>query len=306
MVDILEIKEIKIASFTLITSSVQAILAFIYAVVLLIFASIAGSILASFVPGFGSFIAFGAAALIIIYPISAFFIGLMVQFFSALLYNILVPRVGGVKLGLEGDELVEIPAVSFALILSIIGAVWAFIVGLFLAAVIVPMFAFLGSASSTIPTMTNVTGVPMVTGAAAGVAGIFGALILIIGLPIAVFIIGFISNALAAIFYNFIATRIAKAKLEFEKVSNTLHELKSVPPIPAALSIAVVFTIFGIFAGILNLIRFSLQGDVLLGVGALVGEIIWYFILYFVSVALGAFFYNYLVPKIGGIKLKLE
>jgi uncharacterized protein (DUF2164 family) len=302
----LEIKEIKIASFTLITSSVQAILAFIYAVVLLIFASIAGSILASFVPGFGSFIAFGAAALIIIYPISAFFIGLMVQFFSALLYNILVPRVGGVKLGLEGDELVEIPAVSFALILSIIGAVWAFIVGLFLAAVIVPMFAFLGSASSTIPTMTNVTGVPMVTGAAAGVAGIFGALILIIGLPIAVFIIGFISNALAAIFYNFIATRIAKAKLEFEKVSNTLHELKSVPPIPAALSIAVVFTIFGIFAGILNLIRFSLQGDVLLGVGALVGEIIWYFILYFVSVALGAFFYNYLVPKIGGIKLKLE
>ncbi len=306
MVDILEIKEIKIASFTLITSSVQAILAFIYAVVLLIFAGIAGSILASFVPGFGSFIAFGAAALIIIYPISAFFIGLMVQFFSALLYNILVPRVGGVKLGLEGDELVEIPVVSFALILSIIGAVWAFIVGLFLAAVIVPLFAFLGSAASTIPTMTNVTDVPMVTGAAAGVAGIFGALILIIGLPIAVFVIGFISNALAAIFYNFIATRIAKAKLEFEKASDTLHELKSVPPIPAALSIAVVFTIFGIFAGILDLIRFSLQGDVVLGVGALVGEIIWYFILYFVSVALGAFFYNYLVPKIGGIKLKLE
>jgi len=306
MVNILEIKEIKIASFTLITSSVQAILAFIYAVVLLIFASIAGSILASFVPGFGSFIAFGAAALIIIYPISAFFIGLMVQFFSALLYNILVPRVGGVKLGLEGDELVEIPVVSFALILSIIGAVWAFIVGLFLAAVIVPLFAFLGSAASTIPTMTNVTDVPMVTGAAAGVAGIFGALILIIGLPIAVFVIGFISNALAAIFYNFIATRIAKAKLEFEKASDTLHELKSVPPIPAALSIAVVFTIFGIFAGILDLIRFSLQGDVVLGVGALVGEIIWYFILYFVSVALGAFFYNYLVPKIGGIKLKLE
>lgn len=306
MVNILEIKEIKIASFTLITSSVQAILAFIYAVVLLIFAGIAGSILASFVPGFGSFIAFGAAALIIIYPISAFFIGLMVQFFSALLYNILVPRVGGVKLGLEGDELVEIPVVSFALILSIIGAVWAFIVGLFLAAVIVPLFAFLGSAASTIPTMTNVTDVPMVTGAAAGVAGIFGALILIIGLPIAVFVIGFISNALAAIFYNFIATRIAKAKLEFEKASDTLHELKSVPPIPAALSIAVVFTIFGIFAGILDLIRFSLQGDVVLGVGALVGEIIWYFILYFVSVALGAFFYNYLVPKIGGIKLKLE
>ena len=198
MVDILEIKEIKIASFTLITSSVQAILAFIYAVVLLIFAGIAGSILASFVPGFGSFIAFGAAALIIIYPISAFFIGLMVQFFSALLYNILVPRVGGVKLGLEGDELVEIPVVSFALILSIIGAVWAFIVGLFLAAVIVPLFAFLGSAASTIPTMTNVTDVPMVTGAAAGVAGIFGALILIIGLPIAVFVIGFISNAISS------------------------------------------------------------------------------------------------------------
>ncbi len=44
----------------------------------------------------------------------------------------LVPRLGGIKLGLEGDEVKNVPVVPFALIMAGVGAVWAFIIGLLL------------------------------------------------------------------------------------------------------------------------------------------------------------------------------
>ena len=51
----------------------------------------------------------------------------------------LVPRLGGVKLGLEGDEVTSLPVVPFALILSAVAAVWALIMGLVLTAAILPL-----------------------------------------------------------------------------------------------------------------------------------------------------------------------
>jgi hypothetical protein len=80
----------------------------------------------------------------------------MVSFFSVMLYNVLVPRLGGVKLELEGNEVEKIPVISFSLILSAIGAIWAFIVGLVLAAVFSPLFSFISSIS-TIPAAANIT-----------------------------------------------------------------------------------------------------------------------------------------------------
>lgn len=301
-----EIKSIELTPFTLMSSSVQAILAFIVAIIMLIVFGIAGAV----IPQFGAAVALVGVAMIVIYPISAFFIGLATNFFSAFLYNSLVSRLGGVKLELEGSDITTIPVVPFALILSVIEAIWAFIVGLFLAAASAPLIALLSSSiplvSQAIANATNATNATIPTGAAVGSIGVVGALLLIIGLPIAVFIFGFIGHALAAIFYNYIATRVAKFKLEFEKVSETLHELKSIPVVPAALSIAIVFTIFGIIQGIINLISRSAAGDPAGGVGALIGNIIGSFIIYFIVVALAAWIYNFLVPRIGGIKLDLE
>jgi hypothetical protein len=301
-----EIKSIELAPFTLMSSSVQAILAFIMAIIMLIVFSIAGAV----IPQIGTAIALIGVAMIVIYPISAFFIGLTANFFTAFLYNSLVSRLGGVKLELEGNDIIAIPVVPFALILSVIEAIWAFIIGLFLAAASAPIIALLSSSipviSQAIANATNTTGATMPTGAALGSAGVVGALLLIIGLPIAVFIFGFIGHALAAIFYNYIATRAAKLKLEFAKVSDTLHELKTIPVVPAALSIAIVFTIFGLIQGIIRLISFSAAGDATAGVIALISDIIGNFIIYFIFVALAAWIYNFLVPKIGGIKLDLE
>lgn len=304
-----EIKSIELAPFTLITSSVQAIIAFILAVLTLIFFAIAGAV----IPQFGAAIVLIGVAAIIVYPVSAYFLGIMVNFFSAYLYNGLVPRLGGVKLELEGNTLTEIPVVPFALILAVVETIWAFILGLVLAAASAPLLGLLSSSApeisqilTNITTAANATGAAIPTGSAIGGIGIIGAIALIIGLPIVVFIGGFIGHALMAIFYNYIAIRVSKIQLEFEKVSDTLHELKTVPVVPAALSIAVVFTIFGIIQGIVSLIQNSAAGNVAAGVGSLIGQIVGNFIVYFILVALAAWFYNYLVPRMGGIKLDLE
>lgn len=308
MVDVKEIKSVKLAPFTLMSSSIQAILAFIAAILMLIVFGAIAALVPQFTV-FGAVIAWLGVALVIIYPIAAFFIGLATNFFTALLYNGLVPRLGGVKLGLEGNEVTEVPVVSFALILAAVEAIWAFIIGLFLAAVIAPFTALLSSSipviAEAIANATNTTGAAMPTGAAVGAGGAVLALLLIIGLPIAVFVIGFIGHALAAIFYNFIATRVAKIKLEFAAISGTLHELKSIPVLPAALAAAVVFAIFGFLVGLMNLITISISGDPITGIITLIVDIIVYFVEYFIIVALAAIIYNYLAPRIGGIKLDL-
>jgi len=76
---------------------------------------------------------------------------------------------------------------------------------------------------------TNATGAAMPTGVQFGAAGIVVSLVLIIGLPIMVFVFGFIWNALFAIFYNYLVTRVAKIQLEFSQISENLHELKNIP-----------------------------------------------------------------------------
>ena len=309
MVDIKEIKSVKLAPFTLMSSSVNAILGFIAAIIMFI---VFGTI-ASLIPGFegiGSFITFAGAALIIIYPISAFFISLATSFFSVLLYNGLVSRLGGVKLGLDGNELINIPVVSFSLILASIEAIWAFIIGIFLTAAILPVIAGLSSSiptiSQAIANATNATNATLPTGAALGAGGAILAVFMIIGLPIIVFITGFIGHALAAIFYNYVAVRIAKVQLNFTATTGALFDLTSIPVVPAALAIAIVFAIFGFLRGLANLATLSANGNAVGGVESLIAMTIGSFVGYFILTALVAIFYNVLAPRIGAVKLELE
>ncbi len=309
MVDVKEIKSVKLAPFTLMSSSIHAILAFIAAIITLI----AFGIIAAFIPEasiFGAVITSAGAALIIIYPIAAFFMYLAISFFSILLYNGLAPRLGGIKLELEGNEVTNIPVVSFSLILAAIEAIWAFIIGVFLAAAVAPVFTALSSSipvvSQAIANATNATNMTIPTGQAVAAGGVFLAIILVIGLPIMAFIFGFIGNALGAIFYNYIATKVSKIQLNFDAVTGTLKNLTSIPVIPASLAVAVVFTIFGLIRGLGDLARLSANGDAVGGVLALIGSIVGYFIAYFIGTALITIFYNALAPRIGAVKLELE
>ena len=294
MVDVKEIKSVQLTPFTKMSASIYGIIGLIAAILLfiaLVIIQATGAItqLGQFnvVTGLG-------LPLIILLPIGAFFTTIIASFFSVLLYNTLVPRIGGIKLELEGNDVENIPVVSFALILAAIGAIWAFIIGLVLAAVISPLFSLIGTlpqAANLTANFTNVTGAALPSGVNFGAVGVIVTLLLIIGLPILVFVFGFIWNALFAIFYNYLVIRVAKIKLEFASISGTLQELKHIPVLQTALAVALVYAILGIIFGILS---------------KNYAEFFTNFVQYFIQTALIAILYNYLAPKIGSIKLNLE
>lgn len=297
MVDVKEIKSLKLTPFTKMSAVIYGILGLIGALVMLVALSIIQ--VAGVLPQIGQFnlVTGIGIPLIILLPIGAFFSTIVASFFSVMLYNTLVPRLGGVKLELEGNEVEKIPVISFSLILSAIGAIWAFIIGLVLSAVISPLFSLISAISASpaaaniTANITNASGATIPTGAEIGSAGIVVSIVLIIGLPIMAFVFGFIWNALFALFYNYIVTRVTKIQLEFGQITESLHELKQIPVIPTALAVALVYTLLGLISGILS-------GNY--------GEFISNFIIYFIETALIALLYNYLAPKIGTIKLNLE
>jgi hypothetical protein len=295
MVDVKEIKSVELVPFTLMTSSVSAILALIYAIILLItFGAIA-----AFIPMAGLVLASLGISMIILFPLGTFLVYITISFVTALIYNMLVPRLGGVKLGLEGNEIKELPVVSYALILAAVEAVWAFIIGLFLALLLVPMTTLL---STLIPIAGQAMNATNLTGSAVGTGGVIIALMLIIGLPIMVFIFGFIGHALAAIFYNFIIPKVGGVRLELA-AAGTAHEITSIPVVAASLAIASVALIFGIIYGILQLITLASMGDAVGGIVALIMYIITYFVGTFIMVAIITIIYNFLAPRIGGVQL---
>jgi len=297
MIDVKEIKKVKLTPFTRMSASIYAILGFVAALAALIMLIIvqAAGVTGQLAPQFANFnwITGLGIPLIVIFPIGAFLVTVTASFISAMLYNILVPRLGGIKLELEGEDVVKIPVVAYSLILSAIGAIWAFIGGLLAAAFIAPFFSLLSSVpipSEIAANITNATG-NAINGSVFGPIGIIVTLLLVIGMPIMVFVFGFIWNALFAIFYNYIVTRVAKIKLEFANLTGSLYELKNIPVLPTALAVALLYALLGIISGILN------QNY---------GEFITNFIFYFIGTAIAAKSYNYLAPKIGSIKLNLE
>ncbi len=305
MVDVKEIKSIELVPFTLMTSSIGAILALIYAIILLITLGV----LAAVIPTAGLIFASLGISLIVLYPIGTFLVYITLSFVTALIYNMLVPRLGGIKLGLEGDEVRSVPVVSFALIMAGVAAVWAFIIGLLLAAFIVPLTTLVSTiiplVSSIAANATNITPATLPTGSVVGTGGVVIALLLIIAMPILVFVLGFIAHALAAIFYNIIIPRVGGVKLLFAP-AGTNHEITSIPVVAASLALASVAVIFGIIYGIIGLINGLAAGNASMGVGSLIGNIIGSFIGTFIMVALITIFYNFLAPRIGGVQLGLE
>lgn len=301
MVDLKEIRSVELVPFTLMSSSIHAVMALIFAIIFVIaFGSIS-----AFIPQSGNVLGIVTAlglGMIVIYPVGTFLVSVTVSFLTALFYNILAPRVGGIKLGFEGDEIKSIPVVAFSLIIAFIEAAWAFIVGLLLAAVLVPLAGVMGT---MIPLVANETVSSGVT-ASLGVFGAFGSLFLIVGLPIIVFVMGFIGHALFAVFYNFLIPRVGGIKVELTQKIGAINEIKSIPVVPASIAIAVVFTIFGFIRGLLSLASMSMKGNIAAGVISLVVTTVVYFVMYFILVAILTLLYNYLAPRIGGVEIGLE
>ncbi len=302
MVDIKEIKGVKITPFALMSSSIHAVLAFIAAILIVL----TFGLIAALIPGaslFAAFISLLGIGIIILYPLTAFFLNILYMFVVALLYNGLVGRVGGIKLGMEGEEVKSIPVVAAALILSCITAIITFIFGLYMG---LGGSVVLSLISGIIPVAASATGNATVesifTGAGMGALSGMWAVLWIIAYPIMAFIMTFIVAAIFAVLYNVLIPKIGGMKLIFAEAGDAF-ELTNIPVVPLALSISVVMAVLGAIYGFLMGI---LTGDILVAIiGLIMYAIIW-FIMYFIILALAALIYNFLQPKIGGIKLVLE
>ena len=299
----------------MIASSTAAILVFIYSVIILIISRV----LTAFVPQLGTFSeiinGMGVASVVIL-PITSYFLIMAVGFFSGLLYNRITSRLCGIKLELDNNEITEIPVKPFTLIIASIEAIWAIIIGLFLAAAIIPftdlIIRVINFTAGAIERSIDISGATLLINTALGTNGFTLALILIVGLPLLTFVYGIVSNGLFAVFYNYIATRFIKMQLDIELISGTLHEIKSLPVVAAAAPLSgAVFAAFGVIMGLITLLSLAVTGNP--SVGNIINDLtiivlngVSYFLGYFLIFALIAVIYNFLAPKIGGIKLELE
>lgn len=295
MSDLKEIKSIRVVPFTLMSSSISAVLGFLYAIVLVVIMGIAGTSLSQGNLGAGT-LATLAITMILALPTASFLITTLQSFLETVLYNIFVPRLGGIKLELEDlNEVKSVPVVPFALMVSSIVTVLMFLVMLILG----PLFMSLiqGAAlSGRIPGVESL-----------GALGILGILIMIIGVPIVTFVVVFIVSALTAIFYNLLAPKIGGIQLEFALLSEKLHEIKSIPVVKFAVILTVVGAILAFIFGILGM-ALSIAGGTSASSAALdlLINVVINFVIGFVVYAITAALYNFLAPQIGTVKLELE
>lgn len=298
MIEIKDIKSVKIVPFTLMNASISAVIGLIYGIV---FAIIFGVTLGSALPG----ITAGMIATIIIgsilaFPTVMFLVSVLESFIVAFLYNQLVPRLGAIKLGfVDLKEIITIPVVPFALMSASIGGLLTFLAML----IIGPFFAFgIQSAALAGAGAANIPGL-----ASIGSFGLLWMIIMIVGIPIVAFIGIFIGVAVAAILYNLLAPKIGGVELNFGIASGNLFEIESIPIVKFALITTLVLTVIQLILGVIDLIISIATGSS--ATGALIGlviRVVSSLVVSFILYAIMACLYNYLRPRIGGIKLEIE
>jgi hypothetical protein len=295
MIEIKDVKSIEIVPYTLMTSSISAVLALIYALLFIIIISITSL----YVPGLSaSLIVTLAIAIILLFPTVGFLISIIQSFLTAILYNLLVPRLGAIKLGFEDmNEIKNVPVVPFALMASALGGIIIFLIMLIVGPIIaVSLQVAASSAGAAIPGLSSFPAL-----------GIVGILIMVIGVPIIMFISIFIATAIMAIIYNLLAPKIGGIKFNFGNAVENLFEIESIPVVPFAIITTVVITLFGLITQVISFIAAIAMGQsIATQLISLVTSVLIDLVFGFIIYALTAFLYNYFRPKIGGIKLQIE
>jgi len=129
-----EIKSVRVVPYTIMNSSIWAIWAFIFAIMILIFAGAISSALPAELRIFRGIITDISVVGLVVLPVGIFLFSIVDSFLRAYIYNGLTPRLGGIKLALTGMEKVEsFDIVSTSLILSAVAAILNFIYQLFTA-----------------------------------------------------------------------------------------------------------------------------------------------------------------------------
>ncbi|NYB52926.1 MAG: hypothetical protein HVN35_10270 [Methanobacteriaceae archaeon] len=301
MEEVKEIKSVTIVPFTLMSSAVSAVMGLIYAVILVLILGLVAVFLPSTASAITGILLTSAVAIILVLPVGSFLLSILSSFLLAFIYNLLVPKVGGIKLGMHDmKEVRSLPVIPLSLMVSILYTIFSFLLMLIVAPLI--MVVLQGAAIAAVSTSSSV--VPDSGGL--GALGIIGIILMIIGIPVVVFIFTFIYSALLALFYNLLAPKIGGVRFKFNEVKDNLFEIKKIKPIPLALISAVVLTILNFLFSLPQIIMYFAIGNTLGGIGYFLGNTIGSFIATFIIYAIMALLYNFLRPAIGGVELELE
>ncbi len=298
LIEIKDVKSIQIVPYTLMMSSISAVLGLIYAIIFIIIIGITGI----FVPGISAgLILTLAIAMILLFPAGSFLLSITQSFITALLYNVLVPKIGAVKLGFEDlKEIKNVPIVPFALMTSALGGILIFLIML----IVGPILAF-GLQAASIAASSAGAAVPGM--GSFGALGLLGMLILVVGVPIGMFIVIFIVTAIMTFFYNVLAPKIGGIQFNFGSAVGKIYEIESIPVLPFAVITAVVITLFSLLTqGISLIIAVAMGAGLLSEIISLVTSVVFNLVFGLIIYAITAFLYNYLKPRIGGIKLEIE
>lgn len=105
MGDIKEIKSIPVVSFALIVALVLAIIMLVIGIIMAILGISMYSMMPYYFNMMGMmnymYAGMGVLYFVVIMPITVFICGFIISAFAAIIYNLLAPRIGGIKLGLE-------------------------------------------------------------------------------------------------------------------------------------------------------------------------------------------------------------
>ena len=283
--DMKKLMEIKEVPYTLMNSSLSAIWGLIFAIILVVASLIAygigaGSEISNILIGVLGF----SIGSIISLPFLIFLSSLGSNFLFAMVFNIISPKVGAVQVGFEDDtKLSKIDPVSYGIVL----AMMSIIPSLLWSLAIQPMIYFT-LAATVDPYM---------------ILSFFGS---IIGTIIGAGIGGFVVGVLFALTYNIIVKYVNPIIIKFEARGHGFVELIEIDPLSTSLSLTLVSTFWTAIFTILGILIAAICGAFVPGllIGLLI--IIVTFVVSFVVLYCSAYIYNFLVTKIGGIKLRFE
>ncbi|MCK9152003.1 hypothetical protein [Methanobacterium alcaliphilum] len=300
-----EVKSVKIVPYTIMSASLNAVWGLVFAIILLIFGGTIAAFLPSELAVLSSLIVGISVAGILVFPVGAFLFSIMPSFLYALIYNLLVPKLGGVKFEIsEMTEITRFDVVPVALISAAVAAVFQFIVQLVMAPLQAVMVGAMGGIIRlAAAAMNNTTTSAM---PAFGTMGAFGAILNIIISPIITFIMMFIGIAIFALLFNFLAPKVGGIKLELSQLANNFFGIENINAVALGLITGVITAVLGLIIGIIMLIILAAANAAVAGIIILLTYTIGGFIVMFIVYALTALFYNVLAPRIGAIKIELE
>jgi len=129
MEELKEIKSVAIVPFTMMSSSISAVVGLIYALILILVLGVVAVFLPSESHLITSLLMTASVAIIIILPVGSFLLSILSSFLIAFIYNLLVPRIGGIKLGMvEMKEVRSVPVIPLSLMAASIYTILTFLI----------------------------------------------------------------------------------------------------------------------------------------------------------------------------------